>query len=225
MKKAGIQTEGNQSTRWLFAKLAVFLVVFLALMLFLKVSSTEAPAPDTIEESVTASTTIQGTILSESSPNRLRIPKVNIDTTFEKALGLNEDKTVEVPVGYEQVGWYKFGPTPGELGPAVILGHVDSVDGPAVFWSLGQLTAGDEIFIDREDGSTARFVVTELKKVSQNDFPSQVVYGDIDHAGLRLITCSGTFNRGAQRYSHNLIVFAKLAEEPTGEEETEAETL
>lgn len=92
----------------------------------------------------------------------------------------------------------------------MILGHVDSKAGPAVFWSLGVLKPGDEVFVDRTDGSVARFVVTELRRVDQDEFPTRDVYGDIDHAGLRLITCSGTYDRGKARYSHNLIVYAKL---------------
>ncbi len=148
------------------------------------------------------------THLEESLPVRLRIPTINIDAQFTDPLGLAESGEVEVPKRYEEVGWYKYGPTPGELGPAVVLGHVDSVTGPAVFYSLGQLTLGDEIEIERADGSTAVFEVTALERYSQDNFPTQLVYGDIDHAGLRLVTCTGTFDRGVQRYSHNLVVYA-----------------
>lgn len=151
-------------------------------------------------------------VLSRSEPVRLRIPAINLETSFEGGLGLNDDQTIAVPESFTDVGWYQYGPTPGELGPAVVLGHVDSFRGPAVFWSLGQLKENDEILIDRHDGTTARFIVTELRQVAQNTFPTSAVYGDIDHAGLRLITCSGRFDRGVQRYSHNLIVFARLVE-------------
>ncbi|MCA9361504.1 class F sortase [Candidatus Kaiserbacteria bacterium] len=154
----------------------------------------------------------ESVVMDKALPTRLRIPKVNIDATFERPLGLNEDKTVEVPDSYTEVGWYKYGPTPGERGPAVILGHVDSYQGPAVFWSLGQLDVGDEILVDREDGTTAQFEVTKLERVAQSEFPTISVYGDIDHAGLRLITCTGIYDHGVERYSHNLIVFAKLKE-------------
>ncbi len=162
------------------------------------------------EEPAATSTSIVGEVMTESAPVRLRIPSIGLDTTFEGPMGLNGDKSVEVPDSFTEVGWYKYGPTPGELGPAVILGHVDSYRGPAVFWSLGDLEPGQEVFVDREDGTTARFVVTEMKRVSQNDFPAKEVYSDIDHAGLRLITCSGTYNHGIRRYSHNLIVYARL---------------
>ena len=148
-----------------------------------------------------------------SKPVRLKIPAVEIDTSFEGSLGLNADQTVEVPDSYEEVGWYEYGPRPGELGPAVVLGHVDSYEGPAVFFRLGQTTIGDIVEIEREDGSVAKFEITEITRREQSDFPTEAVYGDIDHAGLRLITCTGTFNRGQQLYSHNLIVFAKLIED------------
>lgn len=155
---------------------------------------------------------IDGPVLEKSSPMRLRIPSVGIDTGFEGALGLNDDQTIEVPDSFEEVGWYQYGPTPGELGPAVVLGHVDSYEGPAVFFSLGRVQEGDVIEIDRRDGSTARFEVTHLERHPQSGFPTEAVYSDIDHAGLRLITCTGVYDRGKQVYTHNLIVFARLIE-------------
>ena len=150
--------------------------------------------------------------MAEAIPTKLSIPKLKIETTFEKPLGLAPDGAIEIPESYTQVGWYEHGPTPGEYGPAVILGHVDSVSGPAVFFPLGQLEAGDDIFIDRADGSVAHFIVERLERYEQIAFPTAKVYGDIDHAGLRLITCSGTFIKGEQRYTHNLVVYAKLVE-------------
>lgn len=148
--------------------------------------------------------------LQASSPVNLIIPKIDLETSFAAPLGLNQDQTVEVPDSFEHVGWYKYGPTPGELGPAVVLGHVDSKEGPAVFYSLGQLAAGDSVFIEREDGSTVEFLVTRAERYDQDGFPRAEVYGDLDHAGLRLITCSGVYDRGKQRYTHNLVVYAEL---------------
>lgn len=143
-------------------------------------------------------------------PLRLSIPKLDIDAPFEEPLGITESGEVAVPEEYETVGWYQYGPPPGEFGPSVVLGHVDSHTGPAVFYSLGQLAKGDEIFIERDDGSVAVFSVTALERPSQDEFPTERVYGNIDHAGLRLITCTGTYDQSEERYSHNLIVFAKL---------------
>lgn len=172
--------------------------------LYLFTKNDEPIAEPVVEEVVMAE------VLSPSEPTRLRIPKLEIDTTFVPPLGLLENGEVGVPDSYTEVGWYKYSPTPGALGPAVILGHVDSYEGPAVFFYLGQLEPGDDVYIDREDGRTAHFKVESLERPKQAEFPTERVYGDIDHAGLRLITCSGTYVRGNQRYTHNLVVYAKL---------------
>ncbi len=147
---------------------------------------------------------------ARSAPIRLIIPKIDLDTTFVEPLGLNEDRTVEVPENYEQVGWYKNGATPGEAGPSVILGHVDSFEGPAVFYDLKELEAGDEVMIERLDGTTATFVVTETQTVSQDAFPTLSVYGPTEEAALRLVTCTGVYDHGTLKYSHNLIVYGAL---------------
>jgi len=158
-------------------------------------------------EMVSATTTPQ---FARSAPVRIKIPKIDLETTFEAPLGLNEDQTIEVPDTYTKVGWYVNGATPGEVGTAVVLGHVDSFEGPAVFWPLKMLKQGDEVEIQREDGTTAVFVVTDTKTYDQDAFPTEEVYGKTDYPSLRLITCIGTFNKGAQRYSHNLVVYAEL---------------
>lgn len=145
-------------------------------------------------------------------PTQIRIPKIGVDAPFTEPLGVTSSYEIQVPRGYEEVGYYKYGPAPGAMGPAVVLGHVDSFAGPAVFYSLGQLEVGDTIEIDREDGTTAVFAVDRLEHHTQAGFPTEKVYSDIDHAGLRLITCSGTYDRGEERYSHNLIVFATLVD-------------
>lgn len=147
---------------------------------------------------------------SRSTPSRIVIPKINLDTTFVQPLGLMPDKTVSVPESYTQVGWYSGGVSPGEVGPTVILGHVDSFEGPAVFYKLSKLEPGDEVQIAREDGTTAIFEVINTERYSQDAFPTELVYGKTNFAALRLVTCTGTFNKGKQRYSHNLVVYGKL---------------
>ncbi len=149
---------------------------------------------------------------TRSAPVELRIPAIELRSSFEAPLGLNEDQTIEVPDSYTKVGWYKNGPTPGENGPAVILGHVDSYQGPAIFWPLKGLNAGDTIEIDREDGTTVVFKVDEVITYSQHAFPTELVYGATDTPKLRLITCTGFFDKGQQQYSHNLVVYASLVE-------------
>ncbi len=160
---------------------------------------------------------------ARSEPVRLVIPKINLDTTFVPPLTLNADQTVSVPDSYEEVGWYTYGATPGEIGPAVILGHVDSLEGPAVFFSLGQLDAGDEIEVTRADGTVATFIVTNKERLPQEKFPTEKVYGQIDYAGLRLVTCTGIYNKGSLRYSHNLIVYAELKADSNQKSEEKTE--
>ena len=147
-------------------------------------------------------------------PLRLEIPAINLDATFVSPLDLLPDQTIAVPDSYTQVGWYRGGSTPGENGPAVILGHVDSIHGPAVFYALGQLREGDEIRVSRADGTIATFSVTKLKRYPQVNFPTLEVYGPTDSPTLRLVTCTGTFDRGVQKYSHNLVVYATLVLPP-----------
>ncbi|MDD7942881.1 sortase [Actinomycetospora lutea] len=110
-------------------------------------------------------------------------------------------------------GWYRHSPTPGERGPAVLLGHVDSAhDGPAVFFNLGALRPGDTASVRRADGRDAVFRVTRVATVPKDRFPTDEVYGDTTGAELRLITCGGTFDRGAGSYTDNVVVDAVLIE-------------
>jgi sortase (surface protein transpeptidase) len=150
--------------------------------------------------------------LTRELPVRLKVPKLGIDTTFEAPLGLNSDGTINVPKGYEEVGWYKLGAAPGEIGTASILGHVDSYEGPAVFFTLGQLEPGDQIEVERADGSVAVFEVEYSERYKQEEFPTEKVYTPTPYPSLRLITCSGTYLHGTQRYTHNLVVYARLVE-------------
>ncbi|MBI4101059.1 class F sortase, partial [Candidatus Microgenomates bacterium] len=95
---------------------------------------------------------------------------------------------------------------------AIVVGHIDNYRGPAVFWKLGQLQPGDVVEIDRADGTTVKFKVEAIKQFSQDQFPTAEVYGNIDHAGLRLITCGGQFNRITRQYSDNTVVFASMVQ-------------
>lgn len=195
--------------------LAVFWVALGVLLwwsIWLKANTPVAPAPDDVLPPQEVAEAISGPIASTSEPLALRIPALNIAAQFEMPLGLEEDGSIEVPEAFDTVGWYEHSPTPGELGPSVILGHVDSYEGPAVFFYLGQLEEGDTIEIDRADGSTAVFSVIGYERVEQNAFPTERVYGDLSYAGIRLITCSGTYDRQTLRYDRNLIVYGRLSE-------------
>lgn len=151
-------------------------------------------------------------VLPRSEPTRLRIAKIGVDASFT-SLGKKTDGTIEVPSDPYVVGWYTKAPTPGELGPAVVVGHVDRPGGPAVFWRLRELVPGDTFEIDRVDGTTVKFKVDDVKVLPQTDFPTEAVYGNIDHAGVRLITCTGTWDRYQRRYSDNLVVYSSLVVE------------
>ena len=146
-----------------------------------------------------------------ATPVRLQIPTIRVDSELID-LGLQTDGTLEVPSSGFPAGWYTGAPTPGELGPAIIAGHVDWGGQPGVFFDLRELSRDDEIAITRMDGSTARFRVTHVEHFAKDAFPTQAVYGDLDHAGLRLITCGGSFDRQMRSYDDNLVVFAELDE-------------
>ncbi|MEU0459171.1 class F sortase, partial [Streptomyces sp. NPDC006129] len=109
------------------------------------------------------------------------------------------------------VGWYAEGHSPGETGTAIIAGHVDTKTSPAVFARLGELRKGDRFHVTRADGSRATFVVDDARSFPKDDFPSERVYGDTPDPQVRLITCSGAYDRQARDYTENLVVFAHLA--------------
>jgi sortase (surface protein transpeptidase) len=142
-------------------------------------------------------------------PVRLRIPAIDVDTGLE-SLGLAPDKSIEVPEKPGVAGWWERGPRPGQVGPAVILGHV-RWNAPAVFSRLYTLQRGDEILVDRADGTTARFVVTRQGNYRKVAFPSDVVYYPTLDPELRLVTCGGPYDRATGTYTENLVVFAAQA--------------
>lgn len=148
-------------------------------------------------------------VMPKSEPTRLRIPRIAVNASFTE-LGKNTDGTIQVPNDPYVVGWYTKAPTPGELGPAIVVGHVDRPGGPAVFWRLREIVPGDTFEIDRVDGTTVKFKVDDVKVFPQTNFPTEAVYGNIDYAGIRLITCTGTWDRYQRRYSDNLVVYGSL---------------
>jgi hypothetical protein len=145
-----------------------------------------------------------------AAPIHLRIPAIDVDTGLE-TLRRAADATIEVPRQPSSAGWWADGPRPGQVGPAVVLGHVDSRTGPAVFFRLGELTASDEVFIDRADGSTVRFVVTTLHRFHKDEFPTELVYYPTLKPELRLVTCGGPIDPSTGHYRDNLVVFAVQA--------------
>jgi sortase (surface protein transpeptidase) len=145
--------------------------------------------------------------LPESDPVALSIPKIGVDSRLVE-LGLDDNGEMETP-DPPVAGWFNRGAAPGALGPAVIAGHV-TWNGPAVFYRLKTLRSGDQVSVSRKDGKTAVFTVSRVERFSQSRFPSGAVYGPIDHAGLRLITCGGTYDSARNKYLDNVVVFARL---------------
>ena len=141
---------------------------------------------------------ITGLVLPESHPVAVSIPKLGVRSPLDD-LGLGRDGAMEVPENPAHAGWFSGGPTPGALGPAVIAGHVTWNGAPAVFHRLSSLRPGDRATVTRKDGRIAVFTVTRVARFSKSQFPSRAVYGPIDHAGLRLITCGGTYDAARHR--------------------------
>lgn len=160
-----------------------------------------------------AASLVKGPVMDRSAPVRLDIPAIDVRSSLLR-LGQTSDGALEVPSpgpDYDKAAWYRYSPTPGSLGPAVLLGHVDSAaEGPSVFFRLGELEPGEAISVTRADGSVARFEVDEVRRYPKNAFPTERVYGDIDHAGLRILTCGGPFDAAAGHYLDNIVVFASL---------------
>lgn len=160
-----------------------------------------APAPGTAEAAPVA------------RPVSVRIPAIEVRSELI-TVGLNPDGTLEVPQpgpDYDKAAWFRGSPRPGQTGPAVIEGHVDSAaNGPSVFYDLGKLSPGDRVQVGREDGSTATFEVYDIQLFPKDDFPTLAVYGNTDGPELRLITCGGPFNSEARSYEDNVVVFASM---------------
>jgi LPXTG-site transpeptidase (sortase) family protein len=149
--------------------------------------------------------------MARSVPVSIRIPDIGVSAPAMK-VGKNADNTVQVPPlnDHNLVGWYEYGPTPGQKGDAVILGHVDSLTGLSVFYYLKDLHAGDKVYVTLADGKVATFEVDGLEKVSKDAFPTASVYGKSNYPSLRLITCGGTFDAATGHYLYNIIVYAHL---------------
>lgn len=172
--------------------------------------SPDAPASSGVEQGgPVPDAESPGTAWPASEPVRLDVPAVGIHVDLVD-LGLAPDGTLEVPSEPMKAGWYTGSPTPGQAGPSIIVGHVDSADnGPAVFFRLGELTKGARIDVSREDGRVARFEVTAVRSFPQSRFPTGMVYGNTRGATLRLITC-GKWNDETEEYDNNVVVFAQL---------------
>jgi sortase (surface protein transpeptidase) len=149
--------------------------------------------------------------LSRSAPSRLIIPAIGVSAPVS-TVGVQRDGQMAVPdlADADRAAWFRHGPVPGEPGTAVIVGHLDSRDGPAVFYRLKELRQGNLITVIRRDGELVRFKVSSVVTVRKARFPAERVYDLTDRIELRLISCGGPFDRATQSYQDNVIVYAKL---------------
>jgi hypothetical protein len=184
--------------------LAVLLAGLVLLLMFPLTGCSEGSEP------AVASFRAVSTHSAVALPVRIRIPAAHVDSTLER-VGRAADGTLAVPSRWDIAGWYEEGPRPGQPGPAVIVGHVDSTSGPAVFFHLSTLHPGDAVYVDRADGSTATFRVTSLSRIPSSRFPTDLVYAPTLQSSLRLLTCGGSFDPATKRYRDNVIVFASPA--------------
>lgn len=151
-----------------------------------------------------------GRFLPASAPVALEIPSINVESANFVDLEVAKDGTIDVPGSADEVGFYTGGPTPGQMGPAVLGAHVDSRKGPGVFYNLGAVKPGAKINITRQDKSRTTFVVDRVAVYPKDDFPTEEVYrGDFQRSEIRLVTCGGTFDR-VKHYLDNVVVFGHL---------------
>ncbi|MGW5968652.1 class F sortase [Streptomyces sp. NPDC055186] len=149
--------------------------------------------------------------LPRSAPTRIRIPDIDVDAPFtDLALGASGQLDAPPADDTNLVGWFADGVSPGERGTAIIAGHVDTKTSPAVFARLSELEKGDRFKVERADGRDATFVIDHAESFAKKNFPDDRVYADADDAQVRLITCSGAYDRVAKDYTENLVVFAHL---------------
>ncbi|MEJ3745785.1 class F sortase [Actinomycetes bacterium KLBMP 9797] len=152
-------------------------------------------------------------VLEPSNPRLIAIPSIGVRAPVH-SVGLADDGSIAVPAlhRHNEAGWYDDGPTPGEFGPAIIVGHADTKDGPSVFYKLPRLRAGAKVEVTRRDGAVAIFEVNSVERFDKAKLPANRVYGDFSRPGLRLITCGGRWVGGGIGYADNIVAFASLVD-------------
>lgn len=153
-----------------------------------------------------------GSASNRSLPSWIDIPSIGARSTLVE-LGLDANKSIQIPPVDKplQAGWYKYSPTPGQVGPSVVVGHIDGDHQKGIFWRLHDVKPGDKVSIGRADGITVTFTVNKVDRVQKSAFPTSAVYGNTADPELRLITCGGAFDATTGHYLENLIVYATMA--------------
>jgi hypothetical protein len=211
------QAGGRHGTPWRAAGVALVAVAALTGTGLVGAAFSPTPAPP--QPAVEAAPSFEATAsphatevahLPRSEPVTITVSRIGVQAKIMN-LDVNADGTLQVPPldHAELAGWYSGGPAPGEIGNAVVVGHVTTAEtGPSVFFRLGELRQHDVIAIKRKDGTTARFTVDGVKSYPKAAFPTDLVYGPSDKPSLRLVTCGGDFDAKAKSYVDNVIVFA-----------------
>lgn len=150
--------------------------------------------------------------VGDAEPVEVIVPGIGVRAPLIR-LGLQSDGTMEVPEeDFMEAGWYEHGPRPGLRGPSVVAGHVDSMDGPAVFYDLDKLAPGDEVVVRYDNAETVAFRIERIEQHPKDHFPTEEVYADTEAPELRLVTCGGLFDRNQRSYKDNIIAFATVAD-------------
>jgi sortase (surface protein transpeptidase) len=166
-----------------------------------------AQSPQPTQSPPTARPLSFATPVPVAPPVSLTIPLIGVQTQLVR-LGVAAGGVLQVPSSTAVAGWYTGSSRPGAIGPAIIVGHIDSVSGPGVFFRLSQLRAGDRVYVGRADGTTVEFRVTTVETYLKDEFPTAAVYGPVPDAELRLITCGGAFDDATGHYLSNVVVYA-----------------
>jgi sortase (surface protein transpeptidase) len=208
-------------TRWRAAALALTVLGLACVVIWSDrpaAPSEAASAPttgDTAAATPSAPASSPAPEVEPALPVRLSIPAMRLSTRLI-TLGLQPDKSVEVPRDPARAGWFRRGPTPGSVGSSVILGHVDSVDGPAVFFGLAALKAGARVTVGLDDGSEVTFEVRSVTTYANEAFPARKVYGSHGRRELNLVTCGGAYDAARGGYQSNVVVNARMVSAEPG---------
>jgi hypothetical protein len=181
-------------------------------MLIAALTQQRAPAPAASAAGDIGPGGAKVTVLHQSLPVSVAIPAIGVQSRLLH-LGRNNDGTMQVPdlvTSANEAAWYKYSVTPGQIGTAVIEGHVDSYQGPAVFFRLGALRPGNHINVTLADGITAVFRVTGVREYAKAEYPANTIYAPAHYAALRVITCGGDFDGTTGHYLSSVVVFASL---------------
>ncbi|KZB86399.1 class F sortase [Amycolatopsis regifaucium] len=183
----------------------------LVLSLALTGCGTDEPAPPAAQAAPSESAPPVVKPFNGVRPTNVKIPKIGAESSLV-TVAIGKDGKMSVPSAKNpmQAAWYRLSPVPGDVGPAILLGHVDGNKQPGIFYKLKDVNPGDEILVDRSDGKVLKFVVEKKDQVPKDQFPEDAVYGNTDKPQLRVITCGGVFDKEEHSYKDNVIVYANL---------------